>query len=158
MSNNTNQKIYCFDTSAFIDAWRRYYLPHLEFCKPVWKLIDELMSSERIIISEEVLNELKDKDDEIFKFVKRYPKIVREIDEKQTEIASKILESHSQIIDKKKTTKNHADIFVMALASITGSTVVTFEGDNGGYGIPTVCKPYKIECLRFQQFLEKEKI
>jgi len=158
MSNNTTQKIYCFDTSAFVDAWRRFYLPHLDFCKPVWKAIEDLMASERIIISEEVLSELKDKDDDVYKFVKKYPKIVRPIDEKQTEIAAKILQTHSQIIDKKKTQKNHADVFVMALASITNSTVVTFEGDNGGFGIPTVCRAHNIPCLRFQQFLEEEKI
>lgn len=153
-----SETTYCFDTSAFIDSWRRYYSPDLSFCKPVWDCIERLMKNDRIIITEEVITELKDKDDEICKFVKKYPDIVKKIDDQQIELASKILSTHSQIIDKSKTQKNHADVWVMALASIKGATVVTFESDNRGFGIPAVCKAYKISCLKFQNFLKAEKI
>jgi hypothetical protein len=152
----SHDTLYCFDTSAFIDAWRRFYSPDYVFCKPVWERVENLMANSQVIIHEEVLTELKEKDDEIYRFVKRFPSIVKKTTEEQIELASTILGTHSQMIDKAKTQKNHADVWVITLAKIEGATVVTFEGADGGFKIPAVCKAYKVACLSFQSFLKEE--
>lgn len=156
--SNSNDVLYCFDTSAFIDAWRRYYLPDFEFCKPVWERIEQLMSNGQIIIPEEVITELKDKDDDIYKFVKKFPNIVVPVTDEQMDLVVEIFSTHSQLIDKKKTEKYHADVLVIALAKLQKVPVVTFESDNKGFGIPAVCKAHGVVPLRFQDFLRKEKV
>ena len=156
--NSSVQAVYCFDTSAFIDSWRRYYLPEFDFCKPVWDRIEELMSEGKIIIPEEVITELKDKDDDIYKFVKRYPDIVMPVTDEQMDLVVDIFATHGQLIDKKKTEKYHADVLVIALAKLHKVPVITFESDNKGFGIPAVCKAHGVKPMRFQDFLKNENI
>ena len=56
--------LYCFDTSAFLDGWSRYYPP--EVFHSLWEdNMNDLVGDGRIISSIEVLNELEEKDDDI---------------------------------------------------------------------------------------------
>jgi hypothetical protein len=52
---------YCFDSSALIEAWTRYYPP--DVMPGLWLKLDELASSGRMLISSEVLDELERKQD-----------------------------------------------------------------------------------------------
>lgn len=59
---------YSVDTSALLDGWRRYYPP--DVFPPVWKKLDELIEDKILIASEEVLFELKRKDDDVYSWAR----------------------------------------------------------------------------------------
>ena len=66
---------YCIDTSSLIDLWRRHYPP--DVFQTLWeKDIEALIFQGEIIAPQEVFNELKQKDDELFKWVKKHKKIL----------------------------------------------------------------------------------
>jgi len=59
---------YSVDTSALLDGWRRYYPP--DVFPPVWKKLDELIEDKILVASEEVLLELRRKDDDVYEWAR----------------------------------------------------------------------------------------
>jgi hypothetical protein len=138
---------YCIDTSALLDGWVRYYPP--DVFPSIWTQVDTLVGNGLVIASEEVLVELEKKDDDVYKWAKARPSIFFPHDTDIQREVDAILASHPGLVDPEKR-RSIADPFVVALAKIKGSTVVTGERLSRNPSrprIPDVCNALRIPCL-----------
>ena len=150
-------KKYCFDTSAFIQPWIEHY--PIDIFPSVWSKLDELIQTNEIISSEEVLREIKRKDDELLSWIKRNSNMFMDIDNDIQFEVSKIMRTFPKLVDERHG-KSIADPFVIATAIITKTTVVTYEkgGNQNRPKIPSVCKYFNIRCIQeFSVFLREIK-
>jgi DNA-directed RNA polymerase subunit H (RpoH/RPB5) len=150
--------IYCLDTSAFIRLDRDY---SREVFPSLWDdFIIGLVNEERLIATEEVKEELKRKDDELFKWVKEHcSKTFIKTDTIVMNRVKEIMERFPNLINPNNPTHNQADPFVIALALETGNVlsdidrdsetmVITYEkytGNLNGPRLPDICKYYNLK-------------
>ena len=73
--------MYCFDTSAFVNPWRRYY--PLDLFPSVWEHIDRCIADGSILAAHEVHHELDQKDDELLQYIKARDGLFVPLDEQQ---------------------------------------------------------------------------
>jgi len=152
--------IYCFDSSALIDSWRRYY--PIRLFPTLWeKVLCTIIDSKRIFLPIEAQKEILNGKDELVDWVKvNCPNIV-DISVPQLNTVQEILSKYPKASDYKKLKPNHADPFVVAVAKIEGYTVVTFESKGGNADdpkIPFLCKMFGVECISMLDFFERENI
>ena len=69
---------YSVDTSAFLDAWVRYY--PLDVFPGMWQQMDRAAKNGTLLASDEVLRELEKKDDGAHGWVKTRPEILVKLD------------------------------------------------------------------------------
>ena len=153
MSSNTPR--YIIDTCSFT-ALRRVYPK--DIFPGVWTLIEKLMNDCVICSVEDVLEELKLGDDELYGWARNYQGNFLLLDETIQTKATLILSTHTNLVDLRKR-KSGADPFLIAAAIVTSSTVVTEENPSGGpprLKIPDVCKAYKIPCIAILEVLRRE--
>jgi uncharacterized protein DUF4411 len=115
------------------------------FFKTLWDNIDTEIQNDSLIIPREVHRELAQNDDELLKWVKARPKMIRPPDTAQTATVVQILARFPTLIDPTKTTPD-ADPFVIALAMAESGVVVTSEhlaGPGGRPKIPNACAHFK---------------
>ncbi len=145
---------YSFDSSGFIDAWNRYY--PIDLFPTLWEKIATLLQKEIIIASSIVWDEIKQKDDELKKFLEKFKKSFKSPTKREQEIVEKIINNNPEWI---KNNKNEADPFVIALAKLKNLKVVTYENPKKTKNhIPAVCRQMKVEYFSFIEFLREENI
>lgn len=147
--------IYSADTSALIHGWRRIYRP-MNF-PIIWDRLERLIEEGRLKASIEVYNDIKKKDDELFKWCKvRKENLVVEIDDKIQVHVVRIMRLYPRLVDTVKN-RSGSDPFVIALAASTEPpmTVVT-EEFSGKLRIPDVCKAENIPCCGLADLIERE--
>lgn len=130
---------YVFDTSAFIEAWVRSYPP--DSFPQLWERMDALVASGQLIAPEEVLEELRVQDDDLHAWVKvRSPNIIQPTSRELMLEARAVLAEHP-MLTKPGTGRSAGDPFVIALAALHSSPVVTQErgGSASKPRIPFVC-------------------
>ena len=130
---------YSMDTSALIEGWYRRFPP--DIVPGFWDNIDELIQNGNLKATEEVLVELEKKDDVIHNWVKERENLFILIDEEIQFVVREILSNHKTLIDSRRN-RSSADPFVIALAKINSSIVITEElptQSNNRPHIPDVC-------------------
>lgn len=147
---------YCLDTSGFLDGYDRYYPPRI--FSSLWDRMDALARSSRLIIPEEVYEELKVHHDDAFRWVEeRKDELILPTDEKIIAEVQSVLEDYPRLV-MAGSTRNRADPFVIGTASLTQALVVT--GERGGTErspkIPFVCDGKGIEHLDFLGLVQHE--
>lgn len=116
--------IYSIDTSAILDGWVRYYPP--DIFPALWNNLDGLISDGRLLATEEVLVELKKKDDEVYNWFHQRKKMFLPLDEKVQLAATDILSKYERLVDTSKN-RSTCDPFVIAVAQVLNCPVVTGE-------------------------------
>lgn len=157
MSININKNKYCFDTSALVDSWRRYYRPNA--FRELWDRIGEHIKDGSIIIPNEVKKEIGAGKDELVSWLKKYHVHVIPISDDQIKIVTEIVNKYPLVSQYKRPRPYHADPFVVALGKMTTSIVVTYEGSNKSKDhprIPDLCKEFGVDCCSMADFFEKE--
>lgn len=151
MGNNPK---YVIDTCS-LTSLRRLY-PYDLFA-PVWEFVGGLSSSGLLCSVDEVYEELRAQDDEVLDWADQHSAMFFSLDEQIQEKAKEILKTHTGLFDYKKRTSS-ADPFLIALAVLLGTSVVTEE--KGGSArrpkIPDVCTDYEIECIPLLEMLRRE--
>ena len=149
--------LYCVDTSALIDGLERYY-PEEHF-PALWERVDELVAAGRFFISEEVWEEVKQKDERAQEWVQpRLADLVVRTDQAVVTATQQVLRGHELLVKNMKG-RNRADPFVIAVAQIRGAIVVTGEGSDGTANrpkIPYVCNQLGLTCIRFLDVVRAE--
>lgn len=138
---------YSIDTSALIEGWYRRFPP--DIVPGFWDNLDELIQNGNLKATEEVLVELEKKHDVIHNWVKERENLFILIDEEIQFVVREILSNHKTLIDSRRN-RSSADPFVIALAKINSSIVITEElptqSDNRPH-IPDVCDALNIEYI-----------
>src|SRR5215204_5269623 len=115
---------YCFDTSAFMEAWLRNYPLHV--FPGIWSGIETMIVSERVVASEMVRDELQAKSDALCSWSQTQKGLFVPVDESQHLGAKTIIRSFPRLIEERRG-RNQADPFVIALAKLRGLVCVTEE-------------------------------
>lgn len=148
---------YCFDTSAILDAWVRYYPP--DIMPDFWEKLAEMIENDEIICCKDVYNELEKKDDDIFSWCKERKEKFLELDEKIVVCLQEIMRKYPTIVDTSKG-KHTADPIVISFSKAYNLTVVT--GEKGGsekkIKIPFVCNQEKVKCIDILTFIREQNI
>lgn len=152
------ENIYCIDTSSLVTAWRFTY-PYDNF-KSLWEKIAGIAKKGRLITPMEVFEEIKKKDDELFKWINQYEMMFHELNEDSQIFISDILSKFDRLINIDSPAVQ-ADPQVIALAGEKGAIVVTEEKPDNATKkktkIPTVCNHYNIQWMSLIQVIKKEK-
>jgi hypothetical protein len=144
-------KTYCIDTSALIAAWYERYKPN-RFPK-LW----ELISHGRLVSSSLVLRECsKQRSEELHAWLKPRDTMFLSPDEAVQVQVDYIVNTYTGLLAAGKE-KFQADPFVIALAKVSGHSVVTEEtGPTSLSKIPGVCNAMKVECINLMQLIDEE--
>jgi hypothetical protein len=147
---------YSIDTSAILDGWIRYYPP--DRFPSLWRNIEGLIASSNLCGTEEVLIELKKKDDDVYKWAKNQPGLFLTIDEPTQKAVAKILLDYPRLVNAGKN-RSTADPFVIGLAQVNGLTVVSAETPSNNLEkpkIPDVCSAMGIKHVRLLELFGLE--
>ena len=161
--------VYCMDTSAFIRLDRDY---SREVFPSLWDdFIITLVNESRLIATEEVKEELKRKDDELFKWVTNHCSgILMKTETKILTRVNEIMGRFPNLIDPNNPTHNQADPFVIALALETQNVlpgieqdmetmVISYEkytGNLNGPKMPDICKYYGLKVGKLIDIFKNE--
>ena len=150
-------KVYCFDTSTFIELWNVTHRP--KTFPSLWKDIKNFIAAKKIVSPIEVLNELQVQDDDLFAWAMKNKGGFLPIDRAQMEELKKIYSEIGNIGHKGRTFD--ADPWILALARSKNASVVSSEkhtGDKGNPRIPDACKFLNIPHLRSSDVFEIESL
>ncbi|MEI7961117.1 MAG: DUF4411 family protein [archaeon] len=157
------RNFYVIDASSLIELNYRY---PMDIFLTLWKKIEQLIKNGLLISHREVLKEIT-KDDDLKKWASKQKNFFKEIDAKQIEIATKIINKYPSLVDITKTSS--ADPFLIALTvnlqcdpqkkiCIGGHLIVTEEKIRGNrIRIPFVCQDYNIKCIDIREMYKEEK-
>lgn len=148
--------VYVWDTSALIGTWVRTYPPDL--FPAVWREIEAIGQSKRLLIPEEVLEELSERDDELHGWVKaRQGDLVVPTSRAIMLEARAVLADHAELT-KAGTGRGKADPFVIATARTRSAVVVTEErgGSDKKPRIPYVCRMRGVEVKSVLEVIRQE--
>lgn len=146
--------IYIIDTSSLIQLSK--HNPH-DVYPGVWKELEGLVDTGKLLAPKEVLNEIIKLDDGLSKWGKKHARMFKEPTEEQIKIVRKILEKYPSLV--KSESEFDADPWVIALAIELSQNpqktlfeikriVVTEEKLRGNkIKIPFVCQDFKIESI-----------
>lgn len=149
--------IYCFDTSALLDAWTRHYPP--DVFPQLWRALEESIATGEVIAAEEVRVEIRKKDDALLRWASKQDGLFVDLDQAQQACVAEILEMFPRLVDTRRG-RSGADPFVIALARQRNAVVVTGENDDGTADkpkIPTVCRHFAIRAIKPLEFLRAKR-
>lgn len=147
---------YCFDSNVFIEGHKRYRLHGPNMFVPFWNRLEQLLISQVGVITSEVMEELRAKEDEICQFlIDSKPKILSSSSARVQEFIKKIVVENPRVVDYKKLGKHNADVPVIAHAKLIGCTVVSddFEME---WSVKKLCQKYSVPCMTILEFIIAE--
>jgi len=147
--------MYSFDTSAFIESWRRYYPPDIFIT--LWEFISRNISNEIIIASVVVREELERQHDNLLEYVKSFSNLFKEPIAQEQRIITLIVNDRNYE-HWGRGISHKADPFVIALASANHLCVVIYEDPLKNGKIPAACRDYNVDCCNFHDFLRRENV
>jgi hypothetical protein len=154
------ENVYLIDTCSLIDLKNGY--PREKYPK-LWESIENLIRQKRIIIIEEVAKEIKQRADELNKWIKNLNRFIRKPTRETISFHNEILDKHRRML-KDKPSHLNADPFLIAEALVIkhGSLfppqviIVTEESPNKDDSIPKVCQEYQIACTNLLGLFKME--
>ena len=140
---------YCFDTSAFMEPWNRWY--PVDVFPSLWESISEHIRHNRIISPLEVKRELQAKDDALYRWLRDHDGLFQEETLEIVEFMHHEIFAIEQFRRIAEAGRNGADPLVISLAKVTGRTVVTNEQRVGSESrrvkIPRICDHFGVRWI-----------
>ncbi len=153
----TAPKRYTIDSSSLIQGWRVLYPP--DVFPPVWEKLEQLVSDDVLVASEEVLIELERKEDGLHTWAKRLGKMFVPHDADVQKAVRDVLKNHRFLLNTRKN-RSGADPFVIAVGLTRKCDVVTQEGRSENPTkrphIPDVCHAYGLRYLSLLDLLREQ--
>jgi hypothetical protein len=147
---------FSLDTSAILDAWVRHYPP--DVFPSVWERMNDASIEGKIFIIDEVLSELKRKDDGAFEWFESRGQMVISIDTEVQASVGEIMRKYPKIIDTRRN-RSGCDPWVVALAEVRGFSVVTAERPSGTLSrpkIPDICADMRLPYMDVVEFFRRQ--
>lgn len=120
--------------------------------------MEQAAQAGQIWIMDEVVTELKRKDDGVYQWVKGRDTIIVPIDEDIQKHLVGVMKLYPRLVDTKRN-RSGCDPWVIALAKARSLSVVTAEKASGSLikpKIPDVCKDMGIPCVEVIEFYRKQ--
>lgn len=144
--------VYCIDANILIQAWQSYYSPQI--CPEYWEILNRLGKAGVIFIPEAVYEEIKKKEDDLFKWLKKSDIPIKKIDGAVTQCLKDMYRAHPKhkFLVAENGKRSAADPWVIAHAIKEKAVVVTKEnknlyGKNSKIKIPHVCENMDVRYL-----------
>lgn len=154
ISRNPCGTVYCFDTGAFIKAWRENY--PIDTFPSLWQKFDHMIDSGALISVDAVFQEIKKKEDDLYKWAKdRKAIFIQHIPEIQKN-AVEILRVVPDLYEADKD-RSGADPFVIATAKYTGAIVVSNEkvkAKRKSVTIHQACNKFSIQSMNLVEMIK----
>jgi hypothetical protein len=146
--------IYILDSSVIISLRQHY--PKSIF-ESLHKKLSEILKSGKVILLDLVFNEIKDKEPELYAFLRSDVPKDRQLPygeyvDTTQKLLLKYYDGHGGSHELK------ADPHIIGCAKIENLIVVTDEMNNGPTSIPRICYSESVRCIDFIGFLKEEKI
>jgi len=147
---------YCFDTSALIEAWNKYY--SMELCPEYWSILDGMAQNGVVFFTEEVKREIDKIDDDLKAWIGGRGHFVQGITEHVQKHVRDILAEYPNLVDARKD-RSMADPWVVAHALAASATLVTKEVaapvGSQRIKIPDVCTKFSVRCISDFDFIRE---
>lgn len=146
--------MFCFDTSALLECWSRYY--PIDVFPGIWERLAEMIESGELIAPDEVHEEIKRKDDGLAEWLKPRAGMFVALDSPVQVTAMEVLAGFPELV-KALSGRTQADPFVIGLARVRNATVVTQErgGSRDRPRIPLVCSHFQVPCIDIVGFIRQ---
>jgi hypothetical protein len=121
--------------------------------------MEHLIDSGDLRASDEVLHDLKRKDDDVLAWALDQRGMFVETEARVWTLVQHILSVHKKLLDTRKS-RSGADPFVIALAEIEKCGVVTDEkatGSDSRPNIPDVCSARGVPCITFLEMIQEQR-
>lgn len=158
---------YCIDTNALIHSWQFWYARQSH--PTLWNAIERLGMSDRLKMPEQVLDELGEKEDELYEWCReRKDALVMEATDKTEEAYRKLVNRYPEMTGSLGVGADHADLYVVAVAAVHNATVITNEDRGfeqhpsmrqrkpGNYAMTNVCYEEDISFIRAYGLVKQE--
>ncbi len=148
---------YCVDTSALLDGWSRWYPP--EIFPSLWQKLAGLIAAGQLVAPEDVLLELKKKEDDLTKWAKKQRGLFQPLDLPTQEALRDVMAAFERLVNTQKD-RSTADPLVIALAKARDLVVVTGEKASGNPNrpkIPDVCDHFHIRCINLTALIRENR-
>ncbi|MET0012051.1 MAG: DUF4411 family protein [Sedimenticola sp.] len=150
--------MYSIDTSALIEGWLRAYPP--DTFPTLWEQhIDGLIQSGRLKASDEVLEEISKKDDELRAWCEGRDDFFVELEDSIQDALIGLMQRYPKLVGAHNG-KNAADPVVISLAisRIPALTVVTQEdgGSERKPKIPYICRNEGVRCITLLDLIREQ--
>lgn len=151
--------LYLFDTSAFIEGWHDHY-PQVALA-PVWDLISAQLSKGVILVPEQVKEELKRQDDEIWRWYSPHRHLALKPSQEVLDLAQSLMKQHPGWVHPHgKHFQNYADPFLVAWAKINHLDIVTYEKSaaiaQSKASLSLVCRKLGVQHFLVGEYLRRE--
>ncbi len=157
--------VFSFDSSIFIHMKRDYPRDKKQNLR-LWEIIEERMETRYILITKEVVEELKRGTDDLASWIKNYPECILESTDDIQDIVGRISNRFPGWVNA-LTEENQADPYVIAIAQLHDGKVITQEkihfhldqnpeqiaNQPHALNIPNVCKLLNIEYNHLMGFI-----
>jgi uncharacterized protein DUF4411 len=120
--------------------------------------MDQAAKAGEILVIEEVVTELKRKDDGIYKWIEDREFMIVSIETDIQSCLVEIMAKYPRLVDTKKN-RSGCDPWVIALARVRGLSVVSAERASGSLikpKIPDVCKDLSVPYVEVVDFFRKQ--
>lgn len=121
--------------------------------------MEDVIADGKLCSPEEVLNEVKKKEDGLHAFLNgQKEKVIVPLDEEVQDETREVLAEFPRLAGQMRG-RNKADAFVVATAKAKEVIVVTEEGSRGNRNrpkIPLVCEHFGIECMNVLDYIEEQ--
>lgn len=144
--------IYCFDSSAWLDCWVRWYPPNT--FPSLWNNLDQLITNRQIVTPSMIVDELSVKSDGIAIWIKERSCSIYESDEEVQSEVRKVMHRFRDFVDLRG--KSGGDPWVVATAMVVKGIVVTGEkrsGETDKPRIPNVCDEFHVHSMSTIDFI-----
>ncbi len=157
---STGLEKYCLDTNCFIEPWNSFY--SYKSHKSYWEdfVLPEITAG-RLIVLDEVYQELSRKGDDLFKWLKGHKikdsGVVIETDVDLALQVQDLLEKYPRLVDSRRG-RSAADPFLVEYAKGNAVPLITLEMPSGNLDkpkIPDVCKAESAECISFYEYIDR---
>ncbi len=143
-------KIYVIDACSLINAAHRYNLNKKAFAH-IWENVEEKIEKGELILSSEILVELKDKD--LAKWASEHKEAFLPLTQDIQMKTRDILKKYPAIIKMRSSKNSNGDPFLIATAAVHNGIVVTDEGTKAN-GIPSVCQGLGIPYINSTEYFD----
>lgn len=143
---------YCLDSNVLIEAWHHYYSPI--HCHGYWEIIDSFAHEGRIIIPQNVSEEIEKVDDDLRTWLRARQFMIKPVTADVQKCLKDIYAKdvrHQRLVDNTRN-RSQADPWVIATAMAEKAVVVTKEEkitnpNSEKIKIPNVCDAMEIPCI-----------